>query len=73
MPELTSNVLTHKNYVRVVARKWNKILAKIYGDIDWTKTPLNRNKVDYTARIVFPMAYGIFIFIYFFCFIVPWF
>lgn len=47
-------------------------LSKIYGKVDWTKAPLNRNKVDYTSRILFPFLYLTFILVYVFVFVVPW-
>ncbi|RWS26399.1 glutamate-gated chloride channel-like protein [Leptotrombidium deliense] len=49
-----------------------KSLIKIYGAIDWSKAPLDRNKVDYCARIIFPLLYILFVLIYVFIFIVPW-
>lgn len=47
-------------------------LIRVYGDIDFKKNPLDRNKVDYCARIVFPLVYLLFIFIYVCVYLIPW-
>ena len=45
--------------------KWVKtVLNSIYGHIDWSKAPTDRNKVDYVARIVFPLSFAASISIY---------
>ncbi|KAI1278007.1 Serine/threonine-protein kinase 10 [Halotydeus destructor] len=55
-----------------VAHYVKLVLKKVYGPLDWTKAPLNRNKIDYASRIIFPCLYVAFILIYFFSFVVPW-
>ncbi|KAI1296502.1 hypothetical protein HDE_04857 [Halotydeus destructor] len=52
---------------------WIKsVLYKVYGHVDFTKNPLDRNKVDYVCRIVFPITYLIFIIVYMCIFLFPW-
>lgn len=55
-----------------VAHWIKRALIRIYGDIDWMKNPLDRNKVDYCARIIFPIVYLVFVFIYMCIFLFPW-
>lgn len=60
-------------YASTRISNWIKrILIKIYGEVDFKKNPLDRNKVDYCARIIFPLLYLIFIVIYILVFLVPW-
>jgi hypothetical protein len=47
-------------------------LIRVYGDVDFKKNPLDRNKVDYCARILFPIVYLIFIVIYVCVYLIPW-
>lgn len=49
-----------------------KLLTAVYGNVSWTKNPLQRNKVDYLARIVFPASYCLFTVVYFVAFVMPW-
>lgn len=56
----------------VVQRRVKKLMVKVYGDVDWKKAPLHRNKVDYMARILFPLFYLLFILAFVFIFIIPW-
>ncbi|XP_053213116.1 glycine receptor subunit alpha-2-like isoform X2 [Panonychus citri] len=48
------------------------VLNKVYGNVDWNKNPLDRNKVDYAARIIFPFAYVLFLIVYGSVFVFPW-
>lgn len=44
---------------------WIKnVLVGVYGPVDWSKAPLDRNKVDYCARVLFPCIFALFIFVY---------
>lgn len=44
---------------------WLKnFLESVYGQIDWYKAPSDRNKVDYVARLLFPIIFAIFILVY---------
>ncbi|XP_015786003.1 glycine receptor subunit alphaZ1 isoform X2 [Tetranychus urticae] len=47
-------------------------LNKIYGPVDWFKNPLDRNKIDYVARVLFPLTYILFLIIYASIFVFPW-
>ena len=49
-----------------------RMLIKVYGEIDFEKNPLDRNKVDYISRILFPILYFISISIYILVFLIPW-
>ncbi|XP_074598784.1 glycine receptor subunit alpha-2-like [Brevipalpus obovatus] len=69
----------HPSYGLVYSSKTNYvnhsikvILRKVYGDIDWSRNPLDRNKVDYCARIVFPLFYILFVIVYSCIFVFPW-
>lgn len=46
-------------------------LIFFYGEIDWKKAPLTRNKLDYVSRILFPTMFACFLVIYFLVFVVP--
>jgi len=48
------------------------VLNRVYGEVDYKKNPMDRNKVDYAARIVFPALFLLFIVIYILIFLVPW-
>lgn len=48
------------------------LLTRVYGRVDWSKNPLSRNKVDYIARILFPVLYLVFIIVYMCIFVIPW-
>ena len=51
----------------------NAFLRTVYGSsVPFEKNPLDRNKVDYAARVLFPSVYLIFLIIYFGVFLVPW-
>ena len=53
--------------------RWsNTLLRIIYGTVPFDKNPMDRNKVDYMARILFPLAYFSFVVIYFAIFLGPW-
>jgi hypothetical protein len=41
------------------------LLNHVYGPIDWRKSPQDRNKIDYVARILFPSSFLIFVIFYF--------
>ena len=43
-----------------------KLLTISFGNVDFTKDPLSRNKVDYASRIIFPLTYLLFVIIF------PW-
>lgn len=47
-------------------------LIRVYGDVDFKKNPLDRNKVDYCARIIFPIIFLLFIIIYVCIYLIPW-
>lgn len=47
-------------------------LNRVYGEIDYKKNPMDRNKVDYVARVLYPVLFFIFIIIYILVFLVPW-
>lgn len=47
-------------------------LIRIYGHVDYEQNPLDRNKVDYIARLLFPFIYLLFLLVFFFIFLVPW-
>lgn len=47
------------------ARLIKTLLNHIYGPIDWRKSPQDRNKIDYVARILFPSSFLIFVIFYF--------
>lgn len=49
-----------------------RTLVQVYGDVDFKKNPLDRNKVDYFSRIAFPVVYMIFILLYVCIFLIPW-
>jgi hypothetical protein len=42
-----------------------QLLNHIYGEIDWRKAPGDRNKIDYCARVLFPLAFALFVIAYF--------
>jgi hypothetical protein len=50
----------------------NIVLQEVYGDVDFSKNPMDRNKIDYISRIIFPLFYVIFIIGYFLFFFIPW-
>lgn len=57
----------------VIKNLVTKLLSTVYGPrVNWSKNPLQRNKVDYLARIFFPALYCLFMLIYFLTFVVPW-
>jgi len=64
----------HRNsdLYRRAGRIIGRILVKCFGNIDYTKEPLSRNKVDYASRIIFPVLYILFVLIYIFASICPW-
>lgn len=39
-------------------------LNQIYGNVDWRKSPQDRNKVDYVSRILFPVMFFLFVALY---------
>lgn len=47
-------------------------MIRVYGDVDYKKNPMDRNKVDYASRIIFPLLFFTFIIIYILVFLVPW-
>ena len=49
-----------------------KLLTISFGNVDFTKDPLSRNKVDYASRIIFPLTYLLFVIIYILIIIFPW-
>jgi hypothetical protein len=52
---------------------WIKtMLSRVYGEVDYKKNPMDRNKVDYVCRILVPLLYFVFIIIYILVFLVPW-
>lgn len=42
-----------------------QLLTHIYGDVDWRKSPRERNKIDYLSRILFPTSFFLFVVAYF--------
>jgi hypothetical protein len=51
----------------------NSFLRLVYGsDVPFHKNAMDRNKVDYAARILFPLTYFGFVGIYFAVFLGPW-
>ncbi|CAG2120765.1 unnamed protein product, partial [Medioppia subpectinata] len=48
---------TNKRAFCHCGRLVGNILYYVFGNIDFTKEPLNRNKVDYASRIIFPVTY----------------
>ena len=47
-------------------------LRRVYGDVDFHKNPMDRNKVDYCSRIAFPFLFSLFVILYICIFLVPW-
>ena len=41
------------------------LLTYVYGQVDWRKSPRERNKIDYVARVFFPSAFLLFVIVYF--------
>lgn len=48
------------------------MLVVVFGEIDYKKEPMDRNKVDYVARIFFPVAYIVFVILYILACVCPW-
>lgn len=46
-----NNILTFQKppIKKRIARFWNKIMVAVWGNVDYTKAPTNRNFVDYTS------------------------
>lgn len=39
-------------------------LNHVYGNVDWRKSPQDRNKIDYVSRILFPVMFFFFVALY---------
>ncbi|XP_054166062.1 glycine receptor subunit alpha-2-like [Oppia nitens] len=50
----------------------SNILYYAFGNIDYMKDPLSRNKVDYVSRLLFPFAFILFVIIYILSTVCPW-
>lgn len=56
---------SHTEAIKRETSHWIKqFLEKLYGHVDWSRAPLDRNKVDYCARVAFPLLFVLFIIIY---------
>ena len=69
---ILGNTRSHSIFKTRISHYISRILIKIYGHVDYEQNPLDRNKVDYISRLVFPLIYLIFLLIFFFIFLVPW-
>ena len=72
VPDVVETKSDHRRKSQL-RRFLNKLLIAFYGHrINWYKNPLQRNKIDYLARILFPLFYILLSGIYLVSFIVPW-
>ena len=39
-------------------------LNHVYGNVDWRKSPQDRNKIDYVSRVLFPVMFFFFVALY---------
>jgi len=60
------------SWFHICGRFIGNVLINVFGNIDYTKDPLSRNKVDYASRIIFPVTYVLFVLIYIFSTVCPW-
>lgn len=51
---------------------FNCISAKLFGPVDWSANPLDRNMIDYFSRLLFPVLWVVFVISYWFTFVLPW-
>ncbi|KAI1278703.1 Glycine receptor subunit beta [Halotydeus destructor] len=53
----SGNTDTEANHDEQMGSIVQKVLRNVYGDIEWFKAPGDRNKIDYCARIIFPITF----------------
>ncbi|CAG2121762.1 unnamed protein product [Medioppia subpectinata] len=72
MTKLRGHYFGNKNWFKRSGKVIERILIFFYGEVDYWKDPLSRNKVDYCSRILFPFLWIIFTLLYIFAAICPW-
>ena len=70
--DMKDNMFKKKKMFHRLGRIIGCLLFYVFGNIDYTKDPLGRNKVDYASRILFPFTYILFVIIYVLSTICPW-
>lgn len=61
-----------RGWFKAGGRIIERILHKVYGPHDFFADPVNRNKVDYCGRIIFPSMYLFFVTLYIIATFPPW-
>lgn len=65
MPEkLPGYYFGNNSFFTFFGKIFDKFLKTIYGEVDYTREPYSRNKVDYASRIIFPCVFCFYTVIY---------
>ena len=62
----------NKSWFTACGRFFDKFLYLFFGEVDYTREPYSRNKVDYVSRILFPFIFIFFVVIYILATAIRW-
>ena len=71
-PQLPGYYFGNKSWFTSCGRINEKILYFFFGEVDYTREPYSRNKVDYVSRLLFPFTFLLFVVIYILACAIRW-